>query len=101
MDRLVVDIDQLDSLAARLSRPLSALKTEDIRVEVVADLVGHDGLAQRIRDFGKGWDDNRSKLIERVDGVHRSIAKIGEQFASLETELQTSIDGSADQGGTR
>lgn len=91
MDRLVVDVDQLERLVARLNRPLSALRTDRIRVDLLADLVGHRELGDRVRDSASSWDDNREKILARVEGVRDSARKIGEQFAGLETELQSSI----------
>jgi len=91
MDRLEVDVDQLEALSGRLTRSINTLNSDDFFSQVVADLVGHPGLADKVRTFSTGWNDNRRVLLERLTGVRDSVQKIGSSFADLETELESSI----------
>ena len=90
-ESLKVDIDQLHTLATSLRRAEVDLSLSDFFSNRIADVVGHDGLATRCREFSTGWNDKRQDVLERVAGMGASARKIADAFAELETNLARGI----------
>lgn len=90
-ESLKVDIDQLHTLANSLRRAEVDLSLSDFFSNRIADVVGHDGLAARCREFSTGWNDKRQDVLERVAGMGASARKIADAFAELETNLARGI----------
>jgi len=97
-ETLKVDVDQLHTLATSLRRAEVDLSNSDYFSFRIADMVGHDGLAARCREFSTGWNDKRQDVLERVAGMSASARKIADAFAELETNLARGIAG--DDAGT-
>lgn len=90
-DRLSIDIDQLERLRLKLSQVTNLLGGDDIFSPNIADHVGHDRLAQRVRDFSTSWNYRRRELVARLDRVEDAVGKVGTSFGSVETELTKAI----------
>lgn len=95
-ESLKVDIDQLHSLSTSLGRAETDLSYADFFSHQIAELVGHPELAERCRDFSKGWNDKRQDVLERVTGMKSTVSKIADAFADLESNLARGIA----QGGS-
>jgi len=88
---LSIDVDQLERLRLKLSQVTNLLQGDDIFSPNIADHVGHNGLAQRVRDFSTSWNYRRAELVARLDRVEDAVGKIGTSFGSVETELTKAI----------
>ena len=100
MTQLKVDVDQLSSMVGRLTRSIYELDSADYFSASTAELVGHDGLATKVREFSTNWNVKRGEVVLKVSSARDSVSKIAESFRALEMELQSSIDGSGSTNTT-
>lgn len=49
--------------------------------------VGHDGLTDRLHDFGDSWDERREDMVADLDTVWRGVKLVEEAFTELDRTL--------------
>ncbi|UZN03043.1 hypothetical protein [Cellulomonas sp. S1-8] len=95
MGHLRLDTDALISAGADLRLVARELDHATTRSDVVADAVGHDGLAAKVRDFAQGWDGRRAEMLEEIARLADACTGIGENFERLDTEFAAALRGDA------
>ncbi|MFC7432259.1 MULTISPECIES: hypothetical protein [unclassified Agrococcus] len=73
-------VTNLDHVAAQLAGSGDA-------AEAAAAAVGHEGLAQRVRESADSWDDERERFRDAAEGLARSIDDIMRAFVELDVRL--------------
>ncbi|WP_329318220.1 hypothetical protein [Streptomyces sp. NBC_01262] len=68
----------------------------DRMVDAYDDTVGHDRLAEKLRDFSDSWNDNRTKMIESIKGLAESAIQAAETYEQIDTELVDVLLGKGD-----
>lgn len=89
---LVLDTDQLRQLGADLRLVAEEFTHANNRSDDVADDVGHDDLADAIREFAHNWDDKREKMVADIGTLAEAAIATGEVFEQLETDLVASLE---------
>ncbi len=87
MPDLTIDYTALRALATRTDDLAEQLARAERISDDTASLVGHDGLAGRVRDFGHSWDVLRNDLAEGLGGLSDAIVAIVETFADIDQVL--------------
>jgi len=87
----MADIDIDLGRLARTASTARTLKDEFDDAEGFADdigeLTGHDGLADRIEDFGNDWDVAREELGEGLTSVADFMQAINDTFVALDDKM--------------
>ncbi|MFJ6083036.1 hypothetical protein ACIQI8_16705 [Streptomyces sp. NPDC092369] len=55
--------------------------------------VGHKQLHERLQDFSDGWDDNRKKMIEEIQGLGTLAHEAGKAYKEVDTALYDALTG--------
>ncbi|MEU0968430.1 hypothetical protein ABZ357_24430 [Streptomyces sp. NPDC005917] len=55
--------------------------------------VGHKLLYERLQDFSDGWDDNRKKMVEQIQGLGQLAHEAGKAYTELDTALYSALVG--------
>ncbi len=87
MSDLDIDIDLLRETGAALRVVATEFEHANDNSDHAADATGHDGLADRVREFAHNWDDRRGKMLESIAFLAEAGVGIGDTFAEIETEL--------------
>jgi hypothetical protein len=84
---LDIDIDVLRETGTALRVVATEFEHANDRSDDAADATGHDGLADRVREFAHNWDDRRAKMLENIAFLAEAGVGIGDTFADIESEL--------------
>ncbi|MGO4783478.1 hypothetical protein [Cryobacterium sp. W22_MBD10_FK3] len=70
------------------------VKSEFDRAERVSDdaagFTGHDGLANKVREFGNNWDVGREKIKENLVFLADALTSLVDTFSDLDRTLAES-----------
>lgn len=61
--------------------------------EEYSSVVGHGGLAGRLRDFADNWDDKRAEMLEAIQGLGEATEGIGSAFTEADNEMYDALMG--------
>ncbi len=98
----MADVD-LDLTAIRLAKTrvqnaLTTFTNADRVGDDLADLVGEDRLAGKVRDFAGNWDYNRGKLEEQLTTVRDWLQAIDDTFTELDATMADPGSSGGDEG---
>ncbi|MGW7254839.1 hypothetical protein [Streptomyces sp. NPDC054834] len=93
-ERLRVSTDDLHTVGTGLR----TLATEFEGLDRLMDAydrrtVGHKVLYERLQDFSDGWDDNRKKMVEEIQGLGQIAHEAGKAYTELDTALYNALVG--------
>lgn len=91
-DRLVVDKDFLIRLAEDLGAVAREFEQANAGSDQAASAVGHPQLADHVRDFAHNWDDRRQKMLNNIQTLATSAAKVAEGFTQVDTQLGHAVE---------
>ncbi|MFI9831919.1 hypothetical protein ACIHIX_30030 [Streptomyces sp. NPDC051913] len=93
-ERLRVSTDDLETAGTGLRTVATELEGLDKLMDQY-DLrtVGHQQLHERLQDFSDGWDDNRKKMIEEIQGLGQVAHESGKAYKELDTALYNALIG--------
>ena len=93
-ERLRVSTDDLETAGTGLRTVATELEGLDKLMDQY-DLrtVGHQQLHERLQDFSDGWDDNRKKMIEEIQGLGQVAHESGKAYKELDTALYDALIG--------
>lgn len=63
-----------------------------MRSDRIAEAVGHDGLAEAVREFAHGWDDRRTELTRKVRALAAAAATTAQAFTEVDAELARALE---------
>jgi hypothetical protein len=55
--------------------------------------VGHRLLHERLQDFSDGWDDNRKKMVEEIQGLGEVAKTAAESYDEIDKQLVDALTG--------
>lgn len=59
----------------------------------VAEAVGHDDLADAVRDFEKGWDGRRQQMLEHIGSLAEQCEGAGQEIEQLDKDFAAALLG--------
>lgn len=90
---LKVDLAALQTLSESLGIVAAEFEGANATSETIADAVGHDGLAQCVRDFADKWDDAREGMTENLKALADTSKAVSGAFTDLDGEFAKSLEG--------
>lgn len=96
VDQLEIQYDLLDQLADDLKLIAREYANADEFSDDVADAVGHERLAERVREFSTKWNDRRKNMLEQVEALQGQVEAIRDAFAQVDDELLKALTEGAD-----
>jgi hypothetical protein len=87
VDRFVVNTSDLMDSADALEIIDSEFKNADDNSSKLADVVGHDGLADAIRDFSNRWEHHRNDMVSKIEELQKIMKDGATQIADADTHL--------------
>lgn len=93
MADLDIDTEVLRDAGSALRVVATEFEHANVRSDAAADATGHDGLAERVREFAHNWDNKRSKMLESIAFLAEAATGVGDQFETIETELAATLRG--------
>ncbi|MCF6743710.1 hypothetical protein E9529_05355 [Blastococcus sp. KM273128] len=61
--------------------------------DVGRDVIAHDRLRERLREFGSGWDRRRTEMAGLITGLGQAAQDAAELYERIETELVAALAG--------
>lgn len=95
MSDLVLDLDLMESVAARLRLIEHAFGEATCVSRALSGAVGHDGLAESVRNFADSWDDRRTKIVEALSTIAATTEAIEQAFSTADATMGNAMHGRA------
>lgn len=95
MAEMQIDVDALLTLGTELGTVHNEFTNADTNSDVIANAVGHSGLASTVRDFSRSWDDRREKMLEAIAALSDAATAVAEGWIGLDEEGAAAINGDA------
>lgn len=92
-DRIRVNPDVLEDTGKSLRYVATEFANADDISDEYSSVVGHDGLADRLRDFADNWDDKRAEMLKAIEGLGEATEGIGSAFTEADTEMYDALMG--------
>ncbi|MGY1826867.1 MULTISPECIES: hypothetical protein [unclassified Blastococcus] len=61
--------------------------------DVGGDVIAHDRLRERLREFGGNWDRRRTEMTGLIAGLGQAAQDAAEVYERIETELVAALAG--------
>lgn len=87
MADLKFNTEELAVTRRRVGDARSVLASMTNEAHVLAQAVGHDGLAQEVRAFGDRWTIARGRLTEQLTFIHDALTAIEQTIADLDRDM--------------
>ena len=87
MSDIVIQMHLLEQLEKDLLAIATEYSNADTFTGEMADVVGHDGLGERVREFSRSWNDRRKNMTEQVTALHEQVKAIRDAFTQVDEEL--------------
>jgi hypothetical protein len=79
--------EELDSLTCVLDQTLEGLRSMKHSVHELATLVGHDGLASKVRDIADGFDNKRREVTEELQFLSDGFSSFSDTLKTLDQRI--------------
>lgn len=93
MTDLSIDTVVLIEAGHSLRGVASEFESAEDRSDHVADLVGNDDLADKVRDFAHKWSITREEMLGDIVELAEAASATGENFDQLDKDLAAAIRG--------
>lgn len=93
MADLRIDLDAVTELGSSLTTVADEFENATTKSDRIADAVGHDGLADVVRNFASSWDDTREKMTENLRLLADASVQVAEAFTDIDSDLADGISG--------
>lgn len=87
MADLVVNTENLRSLANQLATVHGTFTAADGDARDLAGMIPHPGLASAVDEFTSGWDRRRTDLADRVDQLQKRADGAADAFEGVDSQL--------------
>lgn len=78
-------------------RSLRYVATEFANAGDISDeysrIVGHAGLAARLREFADNWNDKRAEMVDAIQGLGEATEGIGSSFTEADNQMYDALMG--------
>ncbi|WP_198410512.1 hypothetical protein [Mycetocola zhujimingii] len=95
MSDLEIRTDLLEQLKTDLDAIAKEFEKADGFSDDVANAVGHDELAGKVKDFAHKWNDKRADMTEAVKALQQQIEAISDAFNEADSELTKALEDAA------
>lgn len=92
MSDLVVDTTALSDLGTDLARVATEFSDANVRSDQIADAVGHDRLAEKVRGFAHGWDNTREDMVEQIVFLSDAATAIADTLIDADGQLAGALE---------
>ena len=96
MSDLVVDTTALSDLGTDLARVATEFSEANVHSDTIADAVGHERLADKVRSFAHGWDDTREDMVEQITFLSEAATAIADTLIETDGQLACSLEDAGD-----
>ncbi|MFF3844812.1 hypothetical protein [Streptomyces sp. NPDC002328] len=97
-EKLKVSTDDLHTAGTGLRTVATELEGLDKLMDAYdRRTVGHQLLHERLQDFSDGWDDNRKKMIEEIQGLGKLAKEAGKAYTEVDIALYDALVGKGKQ----
>lgn len=93
MSDLIIKADVMDGMRSDLARLQREFENANENSDAVAEAVGHDWLAERVRNFAHNWDNRRKDLVEQLQTVQDNMKEIQDAFEEIDVEFANGLNG--------
>lgn len=93
MPDLEVDTAVLIDAGSSLRVVAAEFEHADNNSESAADAVGHNDLADRVREFADNWDIRRGEMMQKIATLAEAASQAGESFEQLDRDLAAALRG--------
>ncbi|WP_336923463.1 hypothetical protein [Aquipuribacter sp. SD81] len=93
MADLEIDTVVLRETGAALRLVATEFEHANARTDALADALGHRGLAERVREFARSWDDRRAEMVEGIAALADTATGVGETYETIDSELAAALRG--------
>lgn len=90
-ETLRLDLSELEGLYKDLLNVSSSFSDIESVGQNLRDAVGHDGLGERVGQFGSGWDDRRKKIITSLDTIWHAVKAVETTFTDVDGKLANAL----------
>ncbi|MEP6481214.1 MAG: hypothetical protein ABJA94_04315 [Rhodoglobus sp.] len=91
MADISIDLERLEALQRTMHTVRREFDEAEEFSQAVAGLVGHDQLANTVRDFATQWNLRRHELLEELDYIAQATKSIHDTMVELDQELSTVV----------
>ncbi|MFT4108298.1 hypothetical protein [Propionicimonas sp.] len=94
---LIVEVDAIRTMGNDLKSVAAEFDGANANSDVIADAVGHPGLAEEVRDFAHGWDDTRAKMVEAMKALGDAAITVADNWVDLDRQGADALTGTGGQ----
>ncbi|WP_022882972.1 hypothetical protein [Gryllotalpicola ginsengisoli] len=94
-----VDGPKITQLQSDLANLITQFNSADDSSAYVADAVGHDHLADKVRDFSKKWHDKRKDMVTGIENIKKLVDAVIDGVDKLDRELKHAVKQTKDATG--
>lgn len=87
MGRVEINTKALRRSATDCQQLAQLLEQSESTAIIIADAVGHDGLAETVMQFGSKWATVRGLALDRLEELSERLVAIADTFDELDTVL--------------
>jgi uncharacterized protein YukE len=87
VDDIRITYGDLDGAVAHLTFVATQFGASDDTSAAAARAVGHERLADRLREFAGSWEDNRERFQEAAESLARGVADIATAFREADARM--------------
>lgn len=96
--RMQVEVDAVATLGADLKSVAAEFESANTNSDSIAAAVGHQGLAEVVRDFAHGWDDKRGKMVKAMNALGDAATQVAQTWKDFDQQGADTLNGTGDQG---
>ena len=93
MATMTIDVDAISRLGNDLASVSDEFGNANANSDVIADAVGHDGLAETVRGFAHKWDDTRAKMVDSLSALADAAKAVADGWRDLDQQGADALTG--------
>ncbi|MEO7123907.1 MAG: hypothetical protein ABI400_12490 [Lacisediminihabitans sp.] len=91
MDKLKIDTQNLRDAASALKTVRTEFEEANANSDTLADAVGEQRLADRIKDFAHNWDMKRKDFVEDIRTLEKNLTDGADALEKTDTDLAAGL----------
>jgi uncharacterized protein YukE len=91
MDKLKIDTEVLRESVRALDLVDSEFTDANNNSDALADAVGHNELADRVRNFAHNWDHRRKEMIEAIESLRKILTEGADTIEQTDQKLASNL----------
>lgn len=90
-DRIIVNTDDLRDSAKALKLIDSEFTNADDNADEFSQVVGHDGLADKIKDFSTRWEKHRNDMLTNIEALQKILNDGADKIDETDRDMAKSL----------